>query len=200
MNGKDSYDNMEKQDTAVRERTAETVKKIDKSEKAVRHYQTFILRLALILIVLWVLLFKIIGITHMPSDDMYPRLDAGDLVMFYRLDKDVQSQDIIVLEKKTPEGKEKMFISRVVAKGGDTVDIDENDNLKVNGNAVVENNIFYRTPAWEGYTEFPVKLAQDECFVLADSREEGSDSRYFGPVSKSEIRGTVITIVRRNKL
>ena len=43
MNGKDRYDNMEKQDTAVRERTAETVKKIDKSEKAVRHYQTFIL-------------------------------------------------------------------------------------------------------------------------------------------------------------
>ncbi len=108
---------------------------------------------------------------------------------------------MIVLEKTVPEsGTQKMFISRVVAKAGDTVDIDDNDNLLVNGNAVVENNIFYRTPAWEGYTEFPVTLAADECFVLADNREKGSDSRYFGPVKKDEIRGTVITIVRRNKL
>ncbi|MBQ6207780.1 MAG: S26 family signal peptidase, partial [Oscillospiraceae bacterium] len=35
---------------------------------------------------------------------------------------------------------------------------------------------------------------------LADSRNGGSDSRYFGPVRRDEILGTVITILRRNNL
>ena len=47
---------------------------------------------------------------------------------------------------------------------------------------------------------FPLTLEEGECFVLADSRNGGTDSRVFGPVSKSEIEGTVITIVRRNDL
>ena len=40
----------------------------------------------------------------------------------------------------------------------------------------------------------------DEVFVLCDYREGAKDSRYFGPVSKSEIKGKVITIVRRSNL
>ena len=35
---------------------------------------------------------------------------------------------------------------------------------------------------------------------LADARQNGTDSRYFGAVQKNEIVGTVITIVRRNNL
>lgn len=47
---------------------------------------------------------------------------------------------------------------------------------------------------------YPVTLAEDEVFVLCDYREGAKDSRYFGPVSKSEIKGKVITIVRRSNL
>ena len=191
----------ESREEELREETEKLVKKVKRSERSVRHYQWFVLRLLLIIIILWVLLFKIVGLTHMPNDDMYPRMDAGDLVLFYRLDKDVRSQDVIVMEKETPDSeKEELFIGRVVAIAGDTVDIDENDNLLINGNAVYESNIFYKTPAYAGYTKFPVTLGSDECFVLSDYRESGTDSRYFGPVKRSEIEGTVITIVRRNKL
>ena len=58
----------------------------------------------------------------------------------------------------------------------------------------------YETPVYEGYTKFPMVLGKDECFVLADARQNGTDSRYFGAVQKNEIVGTVITIVRRNNL
>ena len=41
---------------------------------------------------------------------------------------------------------------------------------------------------------------KDEFFVLCDYREGARDSRYFGPVSEGEIKGKVITVVRRSGL
>lgn len=176
-------------------------KKLNRAEKSVKNYQHFILRLAAFLLVLWVLFFVLIGVMRVPGGDMYPRLDSGDMILFYRLDKDVRAQDVIVLEKDVPtlQGKQLMVL-RVVAVAGDTVEISDDDRLIVNGNTILESNIFYPTPRYEGYTEYPLTLGEGECFVLADSRNGGTDSRFFGPVTKDDILGTVITVVRRNNL
>lgn len=184
------------------EKTQEQIKKIRKAEKSVRHYQAFILRLAVLLLVLWALFFQVIGISHVPNGDMFPRMDAGDLLLFYRLDKDVRSQDVILLEKVTPDsgGEKELYCARVVAVAGDTVEISDDEHLIVNGNRMIESNIFYSTPRYEGFTEYPLTLGPDECFVLVDRREGGTDSRYYGAVSKSEIAGTVITVIRRTNL
>ncbi|MBQ9249589.1 MAG: signal peptidase I [Oscillospiraceae bacterium] len=177
-------------------------KKLKRSERSVKEYQYFILRLFVFLLVLWILFFQIVGLTHMPSGDMAPRLDAGDLVLFYRLDKNVKAQDVVVIEKVTPDsdGKKALFISRVIAVAGDTVEITEDGRVLVNGNTLIESNIFSTTQPYEGYTEYPLTLGEDECFVLSDARRNSEDSRYFGPVARKEIQGTVITIVRRNNL
>ena len=176
-------------------------KKIKRSERSVKSYQYFLLQLVILIVVLWVLFFKIVGITTCPTADMYPRIDAGDLVLYYRLDTDVKAQDVIVIEKTTPDSEKKeQFVLRVVAVAGDTVEITDGERLVVNGNTMIETNIFYATPRYEGFVEYPLKLEEGQCFVLADSRNGGSDSRYFGVVDKSEILGTVITIARRNNL
>ena len=176
-------------------------KRIHSSERGVKSYQYFLLRLLIFLVVLWVLFFQIIGIVINPTEDMYPRIDAGDMVLYYRLDRDVSAQDVIVIEKATPDNPEpQIMVLRVVAVAGDTVEISDGERLIINGNTMIENNIFYNTPRYEGFIDYPLTLKEGECFVLADSRDGGSDSRYFGPVEKSEILGTVITIARRNKL
>lgn len=184
------------------ERQKKLKKSIKRSERSVKDYQFFVLRVLLLVVVLWVLLFQIVGVTHMNSGDMYPRIDAGDFLLFYRLDTDVRAQDIVVFEKVTPSsgGEKQLFISRVVAVAGDTVEISDAERLIVNGNAVIESNIFSSTPRYEGFTEYPLTLEPGECFVLADSRSGGTDSRYFGPVEQDEILGTAITILRRNNL
>ena len=176
-------------------------KKIRRSEREVRTYQTFLLRLAVFLLVLWVLFFQVVGIVICPSADMHPRIDAGDMVLFYRLDKDVRAQDVIVLEKTMPgETEPQIFVLRVVAVAGDTVEISDGERLVINGNTMIEPDIFYPTPRYEGFNEYPLTLEAGQCFVLADSRNGGADSRAFGPVSTEEILGTVITIARRNNL
>ena len=176
-------------------------KKLRRSERSVRDYQYFLLRLIILMVLMWVLFFKLIGVIRMPTGDMYPRIDAGDLVMFYRLDTQPSAQDVVAIRRTVPTlSGEQTMVLRVVAVAGDTVEVTETGFLKINGNVMDERNIFYPTPRYEDYVEYPLTLKTGECFALADSRNGGTDSRFFGPVSNDEILGTVITIVRRNVL
>jgi len=162
-------------------------------------YISAALRLLVLLTVVWICFFKIVGLTHMPSGDMYPRIDAGDLVLFFRLERDIRAQDVVVIEKTTPDGERELLISRVVAVGGDTVEIDGEGHLIVNGNRMVESNIFSATADY-GKIEYPLQLGRSEYFVLADRRGGGTDSRMFGPVSAAEIQGSVISVLRRGTI
>lgn len=164
-------------------------------QAAIAEIRLFLTRLAAMVVLLWVIFGLIFGICPMKNEDMMPRISSGDLLLYYRLQQDFVSGDVIVLQK---DGKQ--YVSRVVAHGGDTVEITEDAQLSVNGSTVIENDIYYSTPQYEGGITYPVTLADNEVFVLCDYREGAKDSRYFGPVSKSEIKGKVITIVRRSNL
>lgn len=144
--------------------------------------------------ILWVLFMYIIGIKMVPNDDMNPRMNAGDIMLYYRIDNLVQPQDVIVLNKNETD-----YVGRIVAQGGDTVEVTKDGNLMVNGNLAIESNIFYTTLPYEGFVDYPLKLKKDEYFVLSDKRDSGEDSRYYGPVKKSEVKGTVIGLYRRAK-
>ena len=194
---------MSEKDTAAEEiRSEEELKEeiredsewVDKAEKKYRKFQMFMLRLVAFFLALWVLFGLIVGLATVPNTDMEPSLHAGDLMLYYRLDKDVSSQDIIIFEKNDTR-----YVGRVIAVAGETVEITDQESVKVNGNTLIEHNIYRKTPRLEGFTEYPLQLKKGECFVLVDGRT-GEDSRYFGPVKISEIRGTVITIWRRNNL
>ena len=190
-----------------------------------RALRSFLLRTISLALVIYVLFFHLVGLTMMPNRDMYPRLDAGDLLLFYRIERNPKFQDIVVIDKtmeedhrteepgtlrkvldwlgfRDPEApKTQRFVCRVIAAPGDTVEISDERGLLVNGNAVIENNIFYPTQAYEeGGIVYPLKLGAGEYFVMADQRNGGMDSRYFGVVTTEEIQGVVITILRRNNL
>ena len=167
--------------------------------RRLRALRSFLFRLIAFALVVYVLLFHIVGLTMMPSGDMSPRLDAGDLLLFYRIEKKPKLQDIAVIQKKDSG---KRYVLRVVACPGDTVEVSEERGLAVNGNTQIEANIHYPTRPYdtENGIEYPLKLNEGEYFVMADYRNGGMDSRYFGPVKEDEIEGVVITLMRRNNL
>lgn len=180
------------------EKTPETpgsVKKVRRAERRLSDFQSLIIRILIFVFILYIVFGHIVGLMMMPNGDMYPRIDSGDLLLFYRLDKDPKAQDIIAFTMNNTR-----YVARVVAVEGDTVEITEEGSVLINGNSVIESNIFYETYPLEGFTTYPVTLGEDECFVLADSRRGAEDSRYFGPVKYSDIIGTVITVMRRNNL
>ena len=177
------------------------IQELESDEKGLKSYHWFLIYLAAFLLIIWVMFFKIIGITHMPNEDMSPRVDAGDLLIFYRLDRDPAFQELVVFEKAVDDsGKKQMFVGRVLGAPGDTVDINVANRPVINGNSISEPMIYYDTPKCGDRVNYPLTLGEDEYFILVDRRTEGMDSRYFGPVKKSEILGTVITVIRRSKL
>lgn len=155
--------------------------------------KSFFLRLCILLIFLWIVFGKLFGILPMHNADMSPRISAGDLMLFFRLENRIHNDDVVVLKKD-----ETTYTGRIVARGGDTVEITEDSELKVNGSIVIENDIYYKTPKYEDYVSYPLTLAEDEYFVLCDYREGAKDSRYFGAVRDREILGKVITVIRRS--
>ncbi len=189
---------------AVQEEPAEDKAAAQKKrhKRRMRALRSFLFRTISLALVIYVLFFHIVGITMMPGRDMYPRLDSGDLLLYYRLEKNLKFQDIIVFEKAEKDGEEpRTFVCRIIGAPGDTVEITEEHGLLVNGNRLSETNIFYPTqPYTEGIAEYPIKLGEGEYFVMADQRNGGMDSRYFGTVKSDEIKGVVITILRRNNL
>lgn len=163
-------------------------------ERTKLEIRLFLLRLSVMAVTFWLLFGVLFGVTSMKDDSMMPKAAAGDLVLYYRLDKQPEDRSLIVFRK----GK-KTYVSRVVARGGDRVEI-RDDALYLNGSRMMETDIYYPTPAWEGTVEYPLTLEEDEVFVLSDYRERAKDSRYFGPVKRSEIKGTVLAVNRRTEL
>lgn len=158
-----------------------------------RALRNFLIRLFLLITVIAILFGVVFGLTSMANADMQPAVCAGDLMLYYRLDKNLKSDDVVVFQK---EGIQ--YTGRIVAVPGDVVEITDESDLMVNESTVTEENIFYTTPAYDSEVEYPLTLKEDQYFILCDSREGAKDSRSFGAVETGEIKGKVITIVRRS--
>ena len=157
--------------------------------------KSFFSRLLVMIIMIYIMFWIIFGLQPMANDDMKPRISAGDLMLYYRLETRINSDDVVVFKK---EGK--TYTGRIVAKGGDTVEVTDDSTLKINNSTMIESDIYFSTPKYEDYVQYPLKLAEDEYFILCDYRNGAKDSRYFGAVKKNEIMGKVITIIRRSNL
>ena len=149
-------------------------------------------RLAALAGLLWLMFGVCFGLVRMPDNGMAPRISAGDLLLLDRLPQQWRNGEVIVYEH---DGR--LQVGRVAARGGDTVEITPQAALKVNGGLVLETDIYFSTPAYEGGPEYPLTLAENQLFVLGDNRETAYDSRAFGPVQTDAVQGVVLALLRR---
>jgi len=77
------------------------------------------------------------------------------------------------------------LIKRVIAVGGDTIEIGDN-SLFING-AVIDEPYLTRSVKMAGFG--PLQVPVDHVFVMGDNRNQSEDSRRFGPVPESSIIG-----------
>lgn len=153
---------------------------------------TFLIHAAMLAGVLFVLFGIIFGLSAVPDDSMEPVLSAGDLVFYYRLDRDFRRDDIVVYEANG-----EMRTGRIAAGPGDSVEVSEDNHLYINGSRILENDIFYETVRFDSDINYPVTLGDGEYFILCDHRDTGMDSRYFGAVDGTDIKGKLFAAIRR---
>ena len=157
--------------------------------------KSFISKLIWMAVLLVILFGVFFGVTRMNDNDMSPRISSGDVLFYYRLGNNFRTQDVVVFEKDGTQ-----YVGRIVAQGGDSVEVTDESTLKINGSTMVESDIFYSTPKYGDEVEYPLELAEDQYFILCDYRDGAKDSRYFGAVENSEIKGKVLAVLRRSNL
>jgi signal peptidase I len=148
-------------------------------------------KLVLVVGIVWLMFSQVFALAQMKGEDMYPRLRDGDLIVAYRMERDYAQDDVVLFEKN---GYQR--VARIVAQGGDVVNITEDGSLVINGH-VEDEEIFYLTEPVEDAITYPYTVPEGSYFVLCDFRTSCVDSRYFGAVSQDELTGKVITILRR---
>lgn len=148
-------------------------------------------RIFIFLFILWIMFFQIFGIMRCEDSMMEPAFHNGDLVIYDRMQKGYDIEDTIVIKK---DGK--LQVMRIIAAQGDKVDMTK-DGIKINGYLQRQNEMDTKTFPYKEGIKFPIIVKKDEFFVLGDNREYSTDSRIYGTVKKSEIKGSVITLLRR---
>ncbi|MDP3790106.1 MAG: signal peptidase I [Candidatus Omnitrophota bacterium] len=145
-----------------------------------------------------------------PSGSMKPTLQEGDKIMVnkllygphipfthYRIPglREPKRGDIVVF--KYPEDRKKDFIKRLIAVGGETVEV-SNGNILINNESLANPpeilKIYYYNRGHYGVEGNAVKVPENCYFVLGDNSDSSRDSRYWGFVPKDDIVGRAMFI------
>ena len=159
--------------------------------KTMINVRELITKLVLILCVVYIVFTYCFGMLRMKGISMIPSISDGDLVVYYRLEKEFRSGDIVVFDN----GKD-TYVLRIVASEGQTVDINGSGDLMINGHIEEDQSYFKTKEAEDSKVKFPYVVEQGKIFVIGDYRKESKDSRIFGAIDKTEIKGKVLSILR----
>lgn len=126
------------------------------------------------------------------GNSMLPNFSGGDRVACVHSFSGYERGDVIIISHATR--KDESIIKRVIAVGGDTVDIDfYKGTVSVNGQVLDEP--YVNTPTNLSYDmTFPVTVPEGKLFVLGDNRNDSLDSRStdIGFINENKVLGKVV--------
>jgi signal peptidase I len=114
----------------------------------------------------------------------------------------IRRGDIIVF--KYPVEPERDYIKRVIALPGETLEL-KNKTVYVDGKALEEPYVHYlfpdAVPGSADYTDLdvrrkygPVTVPADHYFMMGDNRDNSQDSRYWGFMPRSYVKGKALFV------
>ena len=129
--------------------------------------------------------------TVVEGSSMSPTLSDGDNLIVdkitYRF-SDPKRFDVVVFPYQ--HAKRTYYIKRIIGLPGEEVLIDTEGNIYINGQ-ILEEDYGAEVILNQGRADIPIKLGDDEYFVLGDNRNNSSDSRDFmvGNIKRKDLIG-----------
>ncbi len=130
--------------------------------------------------------FRLVGVV---GESMEPTLRNGDRLLLSSTSSVYQSGDIVVIDRYTEEP----LIKRVIATGGDTVEIVDSV-VKVNDRPLYETYAKYDDAYASGRYFQKVTVPRGYLFVMGDNRDHSQDSRDddIGLIATSDVMGRAV--------
>lgn len=157
------------------------------SRKVARKVTSYLLTLAIIVGVVFLLKIFIVSIVPLKGNSMSPTYNNGDKLVVEKVSYylgDPQVDDLVYI--KLDNGTN--LIKRVVGIPGDTIQIIAG-SLYRNGYEVRDS---FGRISEAGMASKQIKLGYDEYFVLGDNRNDSQDSRHIGVIDREQIKGKVL--------
>jgi signal peptidase I len=145
-----------------------------------------------------------------PSGSMIPTFQVGDRIFVNKFIygakipftdirlpalREPMRGDIVVF--RSPESPKKDFVKRLIAVGGETVEIKEGyiliNGKPVQGPASIRSVYYYNVEPY-GKEGKSIKVPKDSYFALGDNSANSRDSRYWGFIPKKNMIGKAIFI------
>ncbi len=149
---------------------------------------------AIVILAVWLVITFVGQRTEVSGDSMYSTLEDGDNLWIDKLSyrfKDPERFDIVVFPY---HGSEVFYIKRIIGLPGETIRIDEEGNIYIDGE-VLDEDYGYETisPNMIGRADEEIQLGDDEYFVMGDNRNDSKDSRFeeVGNIHRDEFEGKV---------
>ena len=136
---------------------------------------------------LFILFNVFVGVSRVSGHSMDPTLTDGQTVFFTRINFSYDRDQVVFA--RMPSGSN--YVKRIVAVPGDTVEI-RDGVLYVNGAPEQTTKAVGITLPQEGIVEYPYTVPEGCFFLVGDNREGSVDSRRFGALPTSSIRGKLI--------
>ena len=121
------------------------------------------------------------GFVKVDGESMQPTLNNNDIVIYKKNIRNIKRFDIVIFKFNNS-----LFIKRVIGLPEEKIEYREN-NLYVNGEVILEN--FKKSITNDLIID---SIPENEIFVLGDNRIFSSDSRDFGSIKLSDIKGIMI--------
>ena len=130
----------------------------------------------------------VVGIGFVTEQSMLPLMppDSWFLVNKYLYRFERPRHGDIVVVRWLVETEEERYVKRIIGLPGDAIWIHAGE-VSVNGRLLSESYVIGKTYPDIG----PLFIAASTYFVMGDNRTESVDSRFFGPVSLSQIEGKI---------
>ena len=145
-------------------------------------FGTFVVVAALAVIIAFIFL-PVLRITN--GHNMEPGMQPGDIIVLLKT-REAKTGEVCAFYFNN-----KLLMRRVIAREGDTVEIDEQGYVRVNGEFLEEDGYISEHALGQCDLDFPFHVPTGQLFVLGDNRDYALDSRAtnFGCIAQDEIYG-----------
>ena len=157
---------------------------VGKKKSVFKEILDWVVSIAVALLVVMVLHIFVFVQVNVSGPSMDPTLKDGDRLIAVRFMYEPKAYDIVIVDPFLSEGTVKgktmfnrtLYIKRVIAVGGQTIDL-RNGDVYIDGELLNEEYIDDSVRTYAQTLPMPVTVPEGHVFVMGDNRERSRDSR-----------------------